>query len=304
MKLIGHEKEKALIRKYILQHYDSLSLLYEGKDCIGKKLIALYTGRLFLCDKKEDFGCGACNDCKLVNNLISNVYENTNLTPHPNIMLIQSKNKEIKIDQIREAINFLTIKSQKGKVLIIEKAENLNTESANALLKTLEEPPLNTLIILTTSNQRLLLPTIVSRLKKIRFRKLSNQEIKDILSQKTSNIKFVESIVPISEGSLCIPMTIMNKENIYNLAKSFYDLIVIGKHEEGLISLSSNVEKLDSEDVVIFFDIIFKLLTKHFQNNVEMLEKFINEYKFSLLSLKKGVKKKLVLENLYFTLTK
>ncbi len=304
MKVIGHEKEKALIKRYILQKYDSLSLLYEGKDCIGKKLIALYTARLFLCDKKEDFGCGECNDCRFVNNLISNVYKGTNLTPHPSIMLIQSKNKEIKIDQIREAINFLTLKSPKGKVLIIEKAENLNTESANALLKTLEEPPLNTLIILTTSNQRLLLPTIISRLKKIRFRKLSDEEIKDILSQKTSNTKFIENIVPISDGSLCIPMTIMNKENIYILAKSFYDLVITGKHEEGLISLSSNIDKLDSDDIAIIFDIIFRLFSKYFQNNVEMLEKFTNEYKLSLLSLKRGVKKKLILENLYFALTK
>jgi DNA polymerase III, gamma/tau subunits len=161
MKVIGHEKEKTLIKKYLHKNYDSLSLLYEGKDCIGKKLLALYTARGFLCEKKEGFGCGVCNDCKLVNNLISNVYENTNLTPHPNIMLIQSNNREIKIDQIREAISFLSLKSLKGKVLIIEKAENLNTESANALLKTLEEPPSNTLIILTTSNQNQLLPTIV-----------------------------------------------------------------------------------------------------------------------------------------------
>ncbi|MBX0310886.1 MAG: DNA polymerase III subunit delta' [Sulfurihydrogenibium sp.] len=305
MKVIGHEKEKTLIKKYLHKNYDSLSLLYEGKDCIGKKLLALYTARGFLCEKKEDFGCGVCNDCKLVNNLISNVYENTNLTPHPNIMLIQSNNREIKIDQIREAISFLSLKSSKGKVLIIEKAENLNTESANALLKTLEEPPSNTLIILTTSNQNQLLPTIVSRLKKIRFRKLSHQDVVDILSLKLSDEKKIKELADISDGSLCIASTLLKKEDIYVWAKDFVGILINKKHPEGIFSIAAKIDKMDIEDVNLFFDIIFKFYIKHSKDlkDIDNYQKFLNQYRLAITSLRKGVKKKLIIESFYFRLT-
>ena len=305
MKIIGHQKEIELIKKYLSKNYDSLSLLYEGKDCIGKKLIAFLTARGFLCEKKQGLGCGECHDCKLVNNLISNVYNKENLSSHPNVKFIPYEGKEIKIDQIRDAISFLTLKSDKGKVLIIEKAENMNTESANALLKTLEEPPLNTLIILTTSNQNQLLPTIVSRLKKIRFRKLSEEEVKDVLRLKVSDEKKVENLSKISGGSLCLPFSILDKENVYNLAHSYYELLKTKKHIEGLFSITPIVDKFDSDDTNLFFDIILRFFEKDLQTGQldnSFAESFITEFKKSKMAVLRGVKKKLVLEGMYYNL--
>ncbi len=305
MKVVGHHKEIDLIKTYLNKNYDSLSLLYEGKDCIGKKLIAFLTARGFLCEKEEGLGCGQCDDCKLVNNLISNIYEGKNLTPHPNIKFIPYEGKEIKIDSIREAISFLTLKSKKGKVLIIEKVENMNTESANAILKTVEEPPLNTLIIFTTSNQNQLLPTIVSRLKKVRFKKLSDEEVKEVLIQKIYDEKKVDKLVKISGGSLCLPFSVVNKENVYNLAHSYYELLKTKKHTEGLFSIASTVEKWDVEDINLFFDIILRFfeidLSKLNLDNT-FAEKFLTEFKKGKNAVSKGVKKKIILEGIYYNL--
>lgn len=299
MKIVGHRKEKELIKKLLDKNYDSLSLLFEGKDCIGKKLFALYTARAYLCEKKEGFGCGECKDCRLVNNTISNIYEGTNLTPHYNIKLIQSESREIKIDQIREIIEFLQLKSEKGKVVIIEKAENMNIESSNALLKTLEEPPSNSLIILTTSNQAKLLPTILSRLKKIKFRNLSDEEIREILTLKGVNEEKLDNLIKIADGSLCLPLIILENENLYRYAKDISNLIINPKHPEGIFSLANSFENLEVQQAVLVFDIIYNLLSKALISgniNPDMFEMFIKEYKIGKRRSTKRSKEK----NLYY----
>lgn len=305
MKLLGHEKEQIYIRKILTKGYDSISLLYEGVDCIGKKLTALYTARAYLCEKQQDFGCGVCNDCRLVNNVISNIYQGTNLTPHYDLMIIQSEGSEIKIDQIRSVIDFLKTKNKKGKVVIIEKAENMNTESSNALLKTLEEPPEKSLIILTTSNQARLLPTIVSRVKKVKFKKLSEETVVKILMYMGLEEKKAKKIAQLSDGSMCLPVFILENEIIYNYARDFYLLLKNPNHLEGLFSLSEKLDSFQTEQLLKVFDIIYVLAGKDFNEgflSTEFFEKFIYEYKTLIKAINKGVKKKTAILGFYFRL--
>lgn len=305
MKLLGHEKEQVYIRKILSRGYDSISLLYEGVDCIGKKLTALYTARAYLCEKHEDFGCGVCKDCRLVNNVISNIYQGTNLTPHYDLMVVRPEGSEIKIDQIRSVIDFLKTKSQKGKVVIIEKAENMNTESSNALLKTLEEPPEKSLIILTTSNQSRLLPTIVSRVKKVKFKKLSEETVVQILMYIGVEETKAKKIAEISDGSMCLPMFILENEVIYNYARDFYLLLKNPDHIEGLFSLSEKLESIQTEQLLKVFDIIYILAGKELSTgrlSPEFFEKFVFEYKTLTKALNKGVKKKTAVLGFYLRL--
>lgn len=305
MKLIGHEREKVLIRRLLEKGYDSLSLLFEGVDCIGKKMLALYTARAYLCDKREGFGCGECKDCRLIDNIIMNVYERRNLTPHHDLMLIQSDNSEIKIDQIREIGEFLKLKGDKGKVVIVEKAENMNTESSNAFLKTLEEPPEGTLIILTTSNQTKLIPTILSRLKKVKFRKLGQEEVESILLLKGIQEKKAKMLSEIADGSMCLPVYLLENEVIYNYSKDLYRLILNPEHKEGLLSLSSNLENLQPQQLIKVFDIIYILFGEDVASGKirpELFEKFIREYEILIKAISHGVKKKLVIEGFFLRL--
>lgn len=305
IKLLGHETEKLLIKKLLNREYDSLSLLYEGIDCIGKKLTALYTARAYLCERREDFGCGVCKDCRLVNNVISNVYEGTNLTPHYDLMLIQSDSSEIKIDQIRAVIEFLRTKGEKGKVVIIEKTENMNLESSNALLKTLEEPPEKSLIILTTSNQSRILPTILSRVKKIKFKKLSEEVVQQILVHRGIDSEKAKKIAEISDGSLCLPLYILENEVIYSYGKDFYSLLKNPEHLEGLFSLTERLDNLQSEQLLKLFDIIYILFSKDMVDGhvkPELFEKFVYEYKTLIKAINKGVKRKTAILGFYFKL--
>ncbi|WP_457621766.1 DNA polymerase III subunit [Persephonella sp.] len=307
MKILGHEETKEIIRLYLDKKYSSYSLLFEGKDCIGKKLIALKTAKGFLCEKKYGFGCDSCESCRLVRNTISNIYEKEDLNPHPGIKIVSPENeKEIKIDQIRDIINFLKLKTKNGKVVIIEKAEKMNRESSNALLKTLEEPPENTLIILTTSNQNALLPTIVSRCQKIKFKPLRKEDILNILKLKGIDENRAKILTSLSEGSMCLPMMILDNENLFKYAKDLYNLLAVKNlHPEGIINLSEILDKLETREILIIFDILEKIIyRKSLKGEIplSLYENFLKEYYTFKKAVEKGVKKKLAIEGLYFNL--
>ncbi len=313
MKLIGHERTKDLILSILEKRYDSYSLIYEGKECIGKKLTALYTARGFLCEKKIGFGCGECENCRLVNNTIENLYENKDLNPHPDIKVIFPENgKEIKINQIREATDFLKLKSKNGKVLIVDEAEKMNLEASNAILKTLEEPPENTMIILVTTSHNKLLPTIVSRCKKVRFSPLSNEDIELILSFKGIDKNKIKNLLKVSDGSLCTLIHILNNEKVYKFSKDLYHLLTLflekGEiHSEGIISLSELLDKLDTESIFNIVKIIELFLYKEvLEGNIsaENYDKILRELENLKRAVSKGVKKKLAFEGFYFNIVR
>jgi len=101
-----------------------------------------------------------------------------------NILLIYPEKEFIGIKQIREAEKFLHVKSIKkiNKYLILPQAEKLTTQAQNAFLKTLEEPPANSVIILCAPNKNLLLPTIVSRCILLKDKQKTQQNNEAILN--------------------------------------------------------------------------------------------------------------------------
>lgn len=305
MEVIGHQKEKELISKYLNRNLPSYSFLFEGKEGIGKKLLAFYTARGFLCEKKANFGCGECKICKLTDNFISNVYNGTNLTYNPDIKLVTSLDgKDIKISQIREIIEFVKLKSSSGRVVIIENAERMNTEASNALLKTLEEPPENTMFILTTTNQNKLLPTIVSRCFKIKFKHLPKQDIYEFLVNKGFPEKEAKEISILSEGSLSLYALIKENQKLYQLAKDTALLLLDNSLKiDGIINLADILDKLDNKDLFIIFQIVQIILHKKMlkgEFNIDKYEIFLKEFETLEKALKSGVKKKLAVEGLYF----
>ena len=113
---------------------------------------------------------------------------------------------EIRVADIREAENFLhlTAGANGWRVMIIDSADDMNTNAENALLKSLEEPPPKTVIILISHQPGKLLPTIRSRCRKLSLKPLENDELSDILKAKTPDIdeQSLRSLVLLSEGSL------------------------------------------------------------------------------------------------------
>ena len=147
-----YERLVELKNKHKLAH----AYLFGGQQGLGKLVLAKHFAHYLLCTNPvNNQPCGECRECQL---LASGT--------HPDLKMIQPEDSsEIKIQQVRDCIHFVSQTSQRGgyKIILIAPAEALNINSANALLKVLEEPSNNTLLILVSHQPTLLMATIRSR---------------------------------------------------------------------------------------------------------------------------------------------
>lgn len=129
-------------------------ILLIGKKGVGKKESLQTLSNFLLCEQQT--ACGTCQSCRLLS-----------AGSHPDL-LVPEYEKTIGVDLIRDCIHRLTQTSHMGgpMVLVLHNIEAMTTASANALLKTLEEPTANTFILMTTTSTSKLLPTILSRCEK------------------------------------------------------------------------------------------------------------------------------------------
>ena len=146
------------------------ALLITGRRGLGKRLLALHFARALLCEAPLDSGeaCGACPSCGYV-------AQGT----HPDLQLIEpvtydeegnrTPTDAINVERVRELIEFsqLSAHRQRAKVGLIAPAEAMNAAAANAFLKTLEEPPAGTFLLLVSHQPARLAPTIVSRCRRL-----------------------------------------------------------------------------------------------------------------------------------------
>ena len=153
--------------------------LFLGLEGLGKTLLAKNLAKFLNCDnpvKEEDVFIDCCDTC-----ITCHKIDDFN---HPDVHWVESgRSKKISIDDIRLAQKEISLKpyEAKFKIFIILQAEDLTEEAQNSLLKTLEEPPAFSLIILTAANISGLLPTIISRCQIIKFYPFNYERLKETL---------------------------------------------------------------------------------------------------------------------------
>ncbi len=172
-RIIGHERQKNILRQALRNQRIAHAYLFEGPDGIGKRLIALALARALLCQDRT--GCGDCTSCRKVDH-----------NNHPDIHLLDADGLSIKIDQVRALQHELSLKPLEGqyKVCLIDGADHLIPAAANALLKTLEEPQKNTVIILLSNRPESLLDTIRSRCQRLPFQRLPKHHLAEVLANR------------------------------------------------------------------------------------------------------------------------
>lgn len=172
--IIGHQKQQekltALFKKNSIPH----ALLFSGPESVGKKFTAIWFLKMINC-KEKNAPCCKCRSCYEIEENI-----------HPDIFQIAQEEKEIKIKQIQEVAEKIGYKGVKAdfKGVVIDDAHLMNHSSQNSLLKTLEEPTANTVIILVTSYPHVLLPTILSRVFEIKFSLVGEKEVASALGDE------------------------------------------------------------------------------------------------------------------------
>ena len=158
----------------------------------------------------------------------------------------RARKKEITVDDIRDALKFLSLKSSGSglRILIVNLADEMNENAANALLKMLEEPYPNTLILLLCQNTGRLLPTIRSRCRKIMLRPLPFDTICNQIRQNFPACKDVELIATLCDGSIGLAKDIIENNGI-----ELY---------QNVLSLCVPASQLNIEKLSLFADMIQK----------------------------------------------
>ena len=190
--ILGQEKaitvlQNALRRKRVPQAY-----IFAGPEGVGKKFTALMLAKALNCHELDDDACDRCNSCHKIDEGI-----------HPDVRVIAPDGQFIKIDQIRALQKDVGYKPFEGrkKVYILDQAEAMRVESANSLLKTLEEPTTDCIIILVTANVYALLPTVMSRCQLVRFVSLGVEPLTTLLvRQKQVAPERARLIASLAEG--------------------------------------------------------------------------------------------------------
>jgi len=177
-KVIGHEKPLNLLKAMLVNDRLPHALLFTGPPGVGKRTLAVALAQAVNClGPNPSEPCGRCSACRKIKRGV-----------HPDLVEIEPEGRlrTIKIDRIRELRNQAAFRPFEGrtKVFIVREADRMGAEAANALLKTLEEPPPDTLIVLTSPEESDLLPTIVSRCLRLNLAPLPGETIENWLIQE------------------------------------------------------------------------------------------------------------------------
>ena len=202
--IVGQQHAIRLLKTFIRNDTLPHALLFTGNDGVGKKTTATAFAMACNCLTLQSAirhrthldaidACGDCGPCRKIAG-----------DHHPDIIRVAPLSSAIRIAQIRNLLQALTLKPNEAnrRVVILADAQALNPEAGNALLKVLEEPPDRTLLVLTARQASDLLPTIVSRCQHIRFSPLREADIKQLLTA-AGGIKpeSVETVAALCGGS-------------------------------------------------------------------------------------------------------
>jgi DNA polymerase III subunit delta' len=169
--ILGHDKQKKRIHFQVQTKKFPQGLILSGPEGIGKKKIAMAMLQELNCEQSQ--ACGVCESCLKIE-------KNADVFLHS----VEIQNDKIKVEAIRDILQFASLRSWvRHRFVLINQVEKITAQAANALLKTLEEPPEGVHFILLTSNLSQVLPTLRSRCQVLSFSPLSDEVLTQLLPQ-------------------------------------------------------------------------------------------------------------------------
>ena len=204
--VIGHRRLVRLLSKSVAGDTLPPSLLFAGPAGVGKRLTAVATAQAVNClnarverapadtDSIPVDACGVCAACSRIRRNV-----------HPDVLVVEPGDTgSIKIEQVRDVVDRAAYRPFEGRrrVVIVDEADALAAPAQNALLKTLEEPPPSSVFFLITSRPDMLLPTVVSRCPRLRFRPLSSEDVARVLVAQGQSEANAHAVAAMAEGSV------------------------------------------------------------------------------------------------------
>lgn len=362
--IIGQNRVKEIFSNFYKSGKISHAYILYGNEGTGKDAAAVEFAKLLNCDNRisDSEACDVCKSCIEIDSLKSPMLRFITALPtgksdsdddsnplekldkedfqiYLSQMELKAEDKyhsitipranDIRISSIRQMKReiYMTGRSGKKKVFLISRCDMMNPQSANSLLKILEEPPKDSVIILTTSRLNSLLPTIIGRCQKIRFENIQKKFIVDYLNKKKPEISEDNAafFADISEGSISRCNHIL-ENNFLDLREKVMDTLVAlltGKN----LNLGSSIDfiigkkdKIRIKNFLLFLIIWFRDIINYENGNTEFiinrdkkerLERFTNNYNsenYSIIfliedavkDLDNNISPELLLYNLFF----
>lgn len=233
----GHEWAIEQLRSNIRTQRVAHAYLFAGPSGIGKSLLALRMAQALLCERQDGDPCLQCRTCRRIEH-----------GTHPDVRVAgmatqaaaakadeATRQKELKIATIREWQRDLALRpfEAQRRVLILHDAERLSEEAANAMLKTLEEPPdYATLLLVAHSSE--LLPTIVSRCRVLRLRPLPRAQVAAALQARGAEPAQAAELAAWSDGRVGWAISMLSDPDAQTARRAqLTELIALSRQDVG-----------------------------------------------------------------------
>jgi DNA polymerase-3 subunit delta' len=222
--IVGHELVVQSLKRSVKNNNISHFYLFEGEEGLGKRTLGRTFAKTLLCEEKGEEPCNSCSSCIKFDHL-----------NHPDYHEIEPEKGIIRKGQVEEIIRGMSMSPFGGdrKVFLMDQAHLMNKEAQNAMLKSLEEPPIYVHMILVTSSSKNLLPTIVSRGQQIRFGQIPISLVAEYLVQRegmaTEEARF---LAEFSKGSLGRAVQLCSSEDFFQIRDwiiELMDLLIRGE---------------------------------------------------------------------------
>lgn len=276
--LVGNPNAKQTLKRLISNGRLPNSLLFAGPDGVGKRQVALEIARTVICaaPTKSGEACGVCASCKrigeanipAVTDKNKDDFKTVFFTNHRDVATVVPYKNFILVDAIRDLekeANYRPFEA-KARFFIIDNAEKMNDHAANALLKTLEEPPPTSYIFLITSRPDSLLPTIRSRCQTLRFAPVATDDIEHyLINERAYSHHEAVLAARLARGSIARSVTIDVAEFRKQRARMFECLqYALGTGDRAaLLKLSEELNDAKNKEL--------------FAENLDILESLIHD---------------------------
>jgi DNA polymerase-3 subunit delta' len=203
--VVGHEWAVTLFQRQIAAGDVSHAYLLCGPDGIGKEHMAITLAAALACTGEEP-PCGECSNCRRLR-----------ADEHPDLRIVRGSNGTISIDEVRDLRRFLTLSPYQAsrRIALLIGFDGATTEASNALLKSLEEPPARSVLILTAESLQALLPTILSRCQVFRLRRLPRAAIEEALrAQHQLPVDRAATLARLADGNLAWAVSASRDESV------------------------------------------------------------------------------------------
>lgn len=308
---IGHEWAVDYLRGAIKSQRISHAYLFTGPAHVGKTHLAKEMAAALNC-LGDTPPCGTCSACV-----------RTEKGTHPDVTLVEPEGRRLKIDQFRELQHTLSLSPVEGRwrVCIITDFQQATTQAANALLKTLEEPPSRVVLLLTATDADLLLPTIVSRCQVLALRAVPVARLQETLRERLDGQeKRARLIARLSGGKVGWALSAIEEEDKLVKRREHIETL-LDLLEEGRAARIQAAERLskakdlpeiiklwqgwwrdvllvssDCKDLVVNIDFMDSLCQTAEQYNFAEAEEAVRDLEATLEQLDQNVNARLALE--------